>query len=87
MNPRLLSGSCARLGLLVLSVLLPAATAYADADDDFKLARNLFRDAGDYGTSATLFAGFIRNYPGDPHLAEARLLLAQSCTSPQTERC
>ena len=48
------------------------------SDDDFKLARNLFRDAGDYGTASQLFADFIRNYPRHRNLPEARLLLARS---------
>ena len=48
------------------------------SDDDFKLARNLFRDAGDYGTASELFADFIRNYPRHRNLPEARLLLAHS---------
>ena len=85
MNLRLLSASCTLVGGLVLSVLLPAASAHADAEDDFKLARNLFRNDGDYATSATLFAGFIRDYPGNPHLAEARLLLARSFA--RSRRC
>ena len=56
---------------------LPAGAQSSD-EDDFKLARNLYRDAGDYATSSTLFAEFIRNYPNSPQLAEARLMLARS---------
>ena len=48
------------------------------SDDEFKLARNLFRDAGDYGTTSQLFAEFIRNYPHHRNLPEARLLLARA---------
>ena len=55
------------------------------SDDDFKLARNLFRDAGDYGTASQLFADFIRNYPHHRNLPEARLFLARSYA--RSERC
>ncbi len=48
------------------------------SDDEFGLARNLFRDAGDYGTASRLFAEFIRNYPHHRNMPEARLLLARS---------
>ena len=48
------------------------------ADDEFELAHNLFRDAGDHATSSLLFAEFIRNHPGSRHVPEARLLLARS---------
>ena len=85
MNPRSVTRTGARLGVIMLFVLLPPGPAYGDPEDDFKLARNLFRDAGDYATSAQLFAEFIRNYPGDPHLAEARLLLARSYA--RSQRC
>ena len=50
----------------------------ARSDDDFDLARNLYRDAGDYATSAELFSEFIRNYPRHRYLSEARFLLARS---------
>ncbi|HJN26768.1 MAG TPA: tetratricopeptide repeat protein [Candidatus Latescibacteria bacterium] len=62
------------IGLL----LLWSCETYADAEDEFSLARNLFRDAGDYATAAQLFSDFIRNHPADPHLADARLMLAQA---------
>ena len=42
------------------------------------MARNLYRDAGDYATSAELFSEFIRNYPRHRYLSEARFLLARS---------
>lgn len=68
-----------RSTLWVVLVLLMAAAGWAqDADDEFKLARNLFRDAGDYATAAELFADFIRNRPDSRHLADARLMLARS---------
>ena len=65
---------------LILAAFLWVLTAGAQSsdEDDFKLARNLYRDAGDYATSSTLFAEFIRNYPSSPQLAEARLMLARS---------
>ena len=53
------------LNLLLLLVLCCPALSAAQTDaeeDDFKLARNLFRDAGDYATASALFAEFIRNY-------------------------
>ena len=57
---------------LVLALCCPAVgLAQTDAEgDDFKLARNLFRDAGDYATASALFAEYIRNYPRSPQLAE-----------------
>ena len=55
------------------------------SDDEFKLARNLFRDAGDYGTASQLFADFIRNYPHHRNMPEARLLLARSYA--RSRRC
>lgn len=66
--------------LLLLALCCPAlGGAQTDAEeDDFKLARNLFRDAGDYATASALFAEFIRNYPDSPQLAEARLMLARA---------
>ena len=60
--------------LLVLSL----ANAQNNAEDDFKLARNLFRDAGDYATASKLFGEFILNYPNNPRISQARLLLARS---------
>ncbi|MEE3257939.1 MAG: tetratricopeptide repeat protein [Candidatus Latescibacterota bacterium] len=76
------------LNLLLLLVLCCPALSAAQTDaeeDDFKLARNLFRDAGDYATASALFAEFIRNYPDSPQLAEARLMLAQAYR--QNGRC
>lgn len=67
----------ARCALALLLCVLPAG-AQNSGEDDFKLARNLYRDAGDYATSSTLFAEFIRNYPNSPQLAEARLMLARA---------
>ena len=58
---------------LILVLFLGLSTqswAQTSAEDDFKLARNLFRDAGDYATAAGLFAEFIRNYPDSQQLAE-----------------
>ena len=48
---------------LVLVLCCPVAgLAQTDAEeDDFKMARNLFRDAGDYATASALFAENIRN--------------------------
>ena len=63
---------------LVCLALLGAAPAWPDAEDEWKLARNLFRDTGDYATAAQLFADFIRNHPGHGNVPEARLLLARS---------
>jgi TolA-binding protein len=70
---------------LILVTLLPSAQADADAEDKFKFASNLFRVAGDYATSAQEFAEFIRNYPGNVHEADARLLLARSLA--RSQRC
>ena len=65
---------------LVLALCHPAVgLAQTDTEeDDFKLARNLFRDAGDYATASALFTEYIRNYPRSPQLAEARLMLARA---------
>lgn len=73
--------------ILFFALCCPAlSAAQTDAEeDDFKLARNLFRDAGDYATAAALFADFIRNYPASPQLAEARLMLARAYR--QNGRC
>lgn len=65
------------LPLATILLVLPVF-AQSSAEDDFKLARNLYKDAHDYATASTLFAEFIRNYPDSPQLAEARLLLARS---------
>ena len=64
--------------ILAMFLWVLLAEAQSSGEDDFKLARNLYRDAGDYATSSTLFAEFIRNYPNSPQLAEARLMLARS---------
>ena len=66
------------LWVLPALCLSRATWAQDDEEDAFKLARNLFRDAGDYATAAELFAEYIRNYPDSPNLAEARLMLARS---------
>ena len=71
--------------LVLLLCLSTQSWAQTSADDDFKLARNLFRDAGDYATAAALFAEFIHNYPDYPQLAEARLMLARAYR--QSGRC
>lgn len=72
------------LPLATILLVLPVF-GQSSAEDDFKLARNLYRDAHDYATASTLFAEFIRNYPASPQLAEARLLLARSYRS--SSRC
>ncbi|MFH1566648.1 MAG: tetratricopeptide repeat protein [Gemmatimonadota bacterium] len=75
-----------RAVLCVILLVLAAGPGWAqDADDEFNLARNLFRDAGDYATAAELFADFIRNHPDSPHLADARLMLARAYA--RTDRC
>ncbi len=74
-----------KLILVLLLCLSTQSWAQTSAEDDFKLARNLFRDAGDYATAAALFAEFIRNYPDNPQLAEARLMLAHAYR--QSGRC
>ena len=73
------------LGVLLVVFLSTAAVRSQTDDDDFQVARNLFRDTGDYATAAELFAEFIRNYPRSPHLADARLMLARSLA--RNERC
>lgn len=75
----------AKLILVLLLCLSAQSWAQASAEDDFKLARNLFRDAGDYATAAGLFAEFVRNYPDSQQLAEARLMLARAYR--QSGRC
>lgn len=74
----------ARFALATLLFVSPTA-AQQSGDDDFKLARNLYRDAGDYATSSTLFAEFLRNYPDSPQRAEARLMLARAYRN--SDRC
>ena len=74
-----------KLTLVLLLCLSTQSWAQTSAEDDFKLARNLFRDAGDYATAAALFAEFIHNYPDYPQLAEARLMLARAYR--QSGRC
>ena len=63
---------------ILVACSAPASWAQSSADDDFKLARNLYRDARDYATSAELFSDFIRNYPDSQYIADARLMLARS---------
>ena len=70
---------------LLLPFLIAAAQAQDAEEDDFNFARNLYRDARDYATTADLFADFIRNYPDSENLAEARLMLARSYKNSQ--RC
>ena len=74
-----------KLMLVFLLCLSTQSWAQASAEDDFKLARNLFRDAGDYATAAGLFAEFVRNYPDSQQIAEARLMLARAYR--QSGRC
>ena len=74
-----------KLILVLLLCLSTQSWAQASAEDDFKLARNLFRDAGDYATAAGLFAEFVRNYPDSQQIAEARLMLARAYR--QSDRC
>ena len=74
-----------KLILVLLLCLSTQSWAQTSAEDDFKLARNLFRDAGDYATAAGLFADFVRNYPDSQQLAEARLMLARAYR--QSGRC
>ena len=74
-----------KLILVLLLCLSSQSGAQTSADDDFKLARNLFRDAGDYATAAGLFAEFVRNYPDSQQIAEARLMLARAYR--QSGRC
>ena len=74
-----------KLILVLLLCLGTQSRAQTSAEDDFKLARNLFRDAGDYATAAGLFAEFVRNYPDSQQLAEARLMLARAYR--QSGRC
>ena len=74
-----------KLMLVLLLCLSTQSWAQTSAEDDFKLARNLFRDAGDYATAAGLFAEFVRNYPDSQQIAEARLMLARAYR--QSGRC
>ena len=74
-----------KLILVLLLCLGTQSWAQTSAEDDFKLARNLFRDAGDYATAAGLFAKFVRNYPDSQRIAEARLMLARAYR--QSGRC
>jgi TolA-binding protein len=64
--------------LLVVVLCLPASVPAQDEEDAFRIARNLFVDAGDHATSADLFFEFIRDYPVSERLPEARLMLARS---------
>ena len=63
---------------ILVAYFAVASWSQNSPDDDFKLARNLYRDARDYATAAELFTNFIRNYPDSPHIADARLMLARS---------
>ena len=74
-----------KLMLVFFFCLSTQSWAQTSAEDDFKLARNLFRDAGDYATAAGLFAEFVRNYPDSQQIAEARLMLARAYR--QSGRC
>ena len=74
-----------KLTLVLLLCLSSQSWAQTSAEDNFKLARNLFRDAGDYATAAGLFAEFVRNYPHSQQIAEARLMLARAYR--QSGRC
>lgn len=85
MTPRAITVLVLFAGILLSGPHLLGDRALADAEDDFDLAHNLYRDAADYATSAQLFADFIRNYPGDTRLADARLLLARSFA--RSQRC
>lgn len=76
MANRIINGSL--LCTIFVFNLVLASWAQNGADDAFKLARNLYRDARDYATAAELFADFIRNHPDSEHIAEARLMLARS---------
>ena len=73
------------LPALVCLFLLGSFPAWPDADDDWQLARNLYRQMADYATAAQLFADFIRNHPGHANVPEARLLLARSYA--RSSRC
>ena len=66
------------LPVLACLTLLGAVPAWSDADDEWRLARNLYRQMADYATAAQLFADFIRNHPGHANVPDARLLLARS---------
>jgi TolA-binding protein len=68
----------AQTNILAILLFFSMATAQNNAQDDFKLARNLYRDAGDYATASKLFGEFILNYPNNPQVPNARLLLARS---------
>lgn len=73
------AAAASKLLFAVSAILITCLSAWSQPDDDdFRLARNLFRDAEDYATTAELFAEFIRNYPNSPRQAEARLMLARS---------
>ena len=61
--------------LFALCCPVPGSAQTDEQEDDFRLARNLFRDAGDYATAAALFADFIRNYPASPPVSYTHLTL------------
>ena len=79
------AGSCLVGSLFAAASGVAGESLEERSDDEFKLARNLFRDAGDYGTASQLFTDFIRNYPHHRNLPEARLLLARSYA--RSDRC
>ena len=64
--------------LTAVILIYQMAVAQDRAEDAFKFARNLYKDAGDFATSAELFGEFIRNFPRSERLAEARLMRARS---------
>ena len=49
--------------LTAVMLVYQMAAAQDAAEDAFKFARNLYKDAGDFATSAELFGEFIRNFP------------------------
>ena len=74
-----------QIKFLAILVSFSIANAQNNPEDDFKLANNLFRDAGDYATASKLFGEFILNYPNSPQIDKARLLLARSFA--KNDRC
>lgn len=74
-----------QIKVLAILVSFSIANAQNNPEDDFKLANNLFRDAGDYATASKLFGEFILNYPNSPQIDKARLLLARSFA--KNDRC
>ncbi|NKB67911.1 MAG: tetratricopeptide repeat protein [Candidatus Latescibacteria bacterium] len=78
-----------RISIFCLAILLTGRAGLIEAQeaagDRFQLARNLYTDARDYATAADLLAEFIRDYPRNQHVPEARLLLADAYKNSQ--RC